>query len=157
MAKRIIKRKSSPGRTIDKPSRKTRSELAGSFHLKARRESMTGEEGQAASSPRYIKEGGRVVNFGGQVVVLGQFGREEKRELLQLVENMGAAKFKKDKTDRIIRVKSSRAGFEVYTSKPNLAVAIGKKLHQARKGGELNITWSHYDQPVRVVWLADLE
>jgi len=158
MAKRIIKRKSTPGKTLHKLDTKTRSEISGTFHLKGRRMSMTGEEAEVnEKKQRYIKEGGRVVNFGGEVAVLGNFGRNEKQELLQLVENLGQAKAKKDPQDRIIRVKSTRNGFLVYTAKSNLAVAIGKKLHRARKGGELTITWSHYDHPVRVVWLADTE
>lgn len=153
--KRIIKKRSSSGKSLPKTDRKTRSEIGGTFHFKARRDSMSGEEPIGhESGVRYRLESGRVVNFGGEVTARGEFGRDEKQELLALVENLGAAQAAKDSCDRIVRVKSTREGFVVQTSKPHLAVAIGKKLHRARKGGELTVTWSDRDLPVRVVWTA---
>lgn len=156
--KRMLKRKSSSGKTVEKTDRKTRSEIGGTFHFKARRDSMFGEELDLHDSgPRYIREGGKVVNFGGQVTAVGNFGKEEKTELLSLVENAGEKQRRRDRCDRILRVKSTRKGFVVHTAKPHLAVTIGKKLHSARKGGELSIVRSHGDHPVRVLWIADIE
>lgn len=137
---------------------KDKSEIAGTFHFKARRDDMYGEELELHErGPRYIREGGKVVNFGGQITAVGRFDKEEKAELLNLVENAGEAQRKRDRCDRILRVKSTGGGFVVHTSKPHLAVNIGKKLHAARKGGELNIVWSSGDLPVRVLWIADSE
>lgn len=137
---------------------KAKKEKTGTFHHQARREVITGEEAPENVPPdRWIREKGKVVNFGGELTVIGKFGRQEKKELLQLVENIGDQRSAKNEEDRILSIKRKKDGFLVYTAKPNMAVAIGKKLHRARKGGELTITWSHFDLPVRAVWIADVE
>ncbi len=154
----VINEKVTPRKNLRKTDRKTRSEISGTFHFKARRDGMYETELELhESGPEYIKESGKVVNFGGQLTAVGGFGRDEKKELLNLVENRGAAQRKRDRSDVILRVKTTGKGFVVYTAKPHLAVALGKKLHSARKGGELSIVRSHGDRPVRVLWIADSE
>ncbi|MEA3249671.1 MAG: hypothetical protein U9Q03_04950 [Patescibacteria group bacterium] len=156
--KRVIRRKITPSKNVRKIDEKTRSEISGSFHFKARRDNMYADELELHEhGPKYMREGGQVVNFGGQVTAVGKFSRSEKQELLNLVENIGDLQRQRDACDRILRIKSTRSGFVVSTAKSHLAVAIGKKLHRARKGGELSITWSHHDLPVRVLWIADIE
>jgi hypothetical protein len=151
---RILKRKLSPKKSLTKTDQKTRSQISGTFHFQARREEIIEEAPTLSDGTKYIKEGGEVINFGGEVMVMGDFTLEEKQELLRLVENIGAVSARRDPNNRIIRIKSERSGFTVYTSKSNLAVAIGKKIHRARKHGELVITWSRHDLPVRVSWQA---
>ncbi len=156
--KRIIRKKTTKKKNGQMRSDKGRSQDVGTFHHRARREVMVGEDAPTHDKPnRYIKEAGKVVNFGGEIKASGCFGRTEKKELIRMVEKIGSAKEEKNSENRIISIKSTKDGFLVYTSKPQLAVAIGKKLHRARKGGELTITWSHFDLPVRVVWCADAE
>ena len=153
--KRIINRKITATNSLAKLDRKTRREIAGTFQEQARRESMDGSEAnRPESKTRFVRDGGRVVNFGGEVTVVGRFAREEKAELLNEVDNLSKAKSKKDPSDSVLQIKTNRDGFIVYTSKTNLAVAIGKHLHRSRKGGELTIVWTHYDSPVRVIWRA---
>jgi len=99
----------------------------------------------------------RAVGFGGEVTVSGRFTRTEKAELIALTENLGADRRGRDSGDRILRSKSTRDGFVLQTSKGNLAVAIGRQLHRARKGGSLTIVWSRRDLPVRVIWSPTTE
>lgn len=156
--KRVIRRKISTRKNVRKTDEKNRSEISGSFHFKARRDNMYADEIDLhEQGVGYIRESGKVVNFGGRVTAVGKFGRNEKAELLNLAENVGKAQRKRDRCDRILRVRSTKNGFIIYTAKPHLAVSLGKKLHAARKGGELSITWSHSDLPVRVLWIADIE
>ncbi|MFH2063473.1 MAG: hypothetical protein ABIJ46_04990 [bacterium] len=148
---RVIQRKSKSTRASRGTDRKTKSELDGSFGRQARHEGGPKRD-RPSGRVGYLTEGGRVVNFGGEVVVAGQFGRNEKAELIALAENVGAAKSEKDPDDRILRLKSTRDGFSLQTANGNLAVAVGKHLHRARKGGSLTIVWSRHDLPVRVFW-----
>ena len=78
----------------------------------------------------------------------------ERQEVVGLVRNAGKRAMKRDPEDRVISVVVSGAKIRVLTSENQLAVAIGKQLHQARKGGKLTIIWSAQDKPVRVHWTA---
>jgi len=154
----MLKRGSSTNKNVRMSDSKDRAEISGTFQMHARRENMYAKELDLHErGPKYMREGGAIIDFGGQVTAVGRFDKEEKAELLNLVKNAGEVQAKKDRCDRILRVKSTPNGFVVYTTKPHLAVALGKKLHGARKGGELSIIWSRYDQPVRVLWIADID
>lgn len=153
-----MQKKSAPSKNRQSRDIKSKKQTSGTFHFQARRDDMFARELDLhEKGHNYIKEGGKVVDFGGQVTAVGKFSRNEKNELLNLVENMGAAQRKRDACDRILKVKTTSGGFVVYTAKPHLAVNIAKKLHAARKGGELNIVWSAGDQPVRALWISDIE
>jgi len=150
-------RKSSSGRSSRRTTIKNESEIfVDSGHV-ARRGPKN--EADSPSPPRtdYRIENVRAVNFGGEVTVVGRFSRNEKAELIALAGNLGANRHAKDPEDRILRLKSSRDGFVLQTSKGNLAVAIGKHLHRARKGGSLTIIWSRHDLPVWVIWSPAVE
>lgn len=88
--------------------------------------------------------------FAGEVTLKGDFTDEERAELLRLVRNVGKRAVRRDPQDRIVRIDSTRASVKIFTSENQLAVAIGKQLHRARKGTTLTIIWSHDDKPVRV-------
>ena len=152
--KRVIKKKRTATRSVAKTSRKERSERSGSFHMKARREDITGEgKPSHGAAKKHVRDGSRVVDFGGKLTVLGgTLTPDDRRELLSMIENEGARAAARDRQNRILTVSRSGKDIVVTTEKNNLAVSIGKKLHRARKGGELTVTWSHHDLPVRVVW-----
>ncbi len=101
---------------------------------------------------RAMAKNGAVLNFGGELVIEGKFGAEEKQEILALVRNVGARAAKRDPEERIIKISERGGTIRVSTTENQLAVSIGKQLDRARKGGTLAITWSHEDKPVRVRW-----
>lgn len=90
--------------------------------------------------------------YAGEVTLDGEFAPHEKEEILGLIRNVGKRAMKRDPEDRIVRIAEAGGAIKVFTTKNQLAVAIGKQVHDARKGGELHITWSRTDMPVRVRW-----
>ncbi len=89
-------------------------------------------------------------NFEGEVV-LKNVGAEEKAEMLNLIKNIGERATKRDPEDRIIKIDEKKNEIRVLTSENQLAIAIGKQVARAFKGGELEIKFSEGDQVVRVV------
>lgn len=90
--------------------------------------------------------------YAGEVVLDGEFAPAEKAEILALVRNAGKRASSRDPMDRIVRIAEAGGAVRVYTTENQLAVAIGKQVHHARKGGTLTITWSKGDKLVRVHW-----
>jgi len=101
-----------------------------------------------------LSRGGKMQGRDGESKLLidGAFSAAEQKEILAVVEAAGHRATKRDPkaTIDLIEVKSS--GITVYVSNNHLALALGKQLHSARKGGELTITWSHDDKPVFIHW-----
>lgn len=151
--RRILKKKTSARRTLRKTPRKQRSQISGSFHMKARREVILGGSPGQTPPKRYVKSAGGVVDFGGEVVIEdAALGRDERDEVMAVIENETARAEARDPQNSLLSVRRVKGRTVVRTAKNNLAVAIGKRLHRARKGGELTVTWSHHDMPVRVRW-----
>ncbi len=92
------------------------------------------------------------VSYAGEITLDGEFAPKEKEEILALVRNIGKRAMKRDPEDRVVRIAEAGGAIKIFTSDNQLAVAIGKQIHDARKGGELRITWSRTDLPVRVHW-----
>jgi hypothetical protein len=90
--------------------------------------------------------------FVGEVVLEGLKDSIERDEIVALIRNVGKRAMKRDPEERIISVEVVGSRVRVTTTENQLAVSIGKQVHEARKGGELHITWSASDKPVRVVW-----
>lgn len=90
--------------------------------------------------------------FVGEVVFEGLKDAQEREEVLGLVRNIGKRAQRRDPEDRVISIETVGSRVRVTTSENQLAVSIGKQVHEARKGGELQVTWSAGDKPVRVVW-----
>lgn len=95
---------------------------------------------------------GKAAPYAGEVTLDGEFSPQEKDEILGLVRNAGKRAMARNPEDRIVRIAESGGAIKVYTSLNQLAVAVGTQVHHARKGGELTITWSRTDKPVRVLW-----
>jgi hypothetical protein len=81
-----------------------------------------------------------------------KFTPDARKEVFAILDAALARAKKKDLRASIHRVEEKGARINVYTSDNHLALALGKQLHSARKGGELTITWSHDDKPVYVHW-----
>lgn len=94
----------------------------------------------------------RAIPHSGEVVIDGTFTPAEHYDLLNLVRNVGHRAMDRDPEDRIIRIDEQDGRIHIYTSENQLAVSIGKQVDRSHKGGELEITWSKTDKPVRVVW-----
>jgi hypothetical protein len=90
-------------------------------------------------------------NFEGEVI-LKNIGTEEKTEILNLINNIGGRATKRDPEDRILMIEEKKNEIRVLTSENQLAVAIGKQVARAFKGGELEIKFSEGDKVARAVW-----
>lgn len=95
---------------------------------------------------------GNAPAYAGEVTLDGEFSPQEKAEILGIVRNAGKRAMLRNPEDRIVRIAEAGGAIKVFTSHNQLAAAIGRMVHDARKGGELTITWSRADMPVRVVW-----
>lgn len=110
--------------------------------------SETGKRGQPLQrSARSMPHGGESA-----LVIAGPLTAAERKEILALVEAEGHRETRRDAKKTIDLIEERIDGITVYVSDSHLALALGKKLHRSRKGGELTITWSHEDKPVRVHW-----
>lgn len=149
--KRILKKKVGKARP-DRRGLKDISERDGSFHLKGRREEMLDED--------IIRKGGRgrpVQDvkrrlYGGAVTIQGKFSTGEKEDIVGIINKAAAGRGGAHPRGMSVEFKGQR--IVVYTTEGQLAVAIGKRIHRARKGGKLTITWSDDDKPVIVHWSA---
>ncbi len=137
---RIIVSKTPDRGAAGRPS-KLRKEIAGSFRDQARHEGGAAKYGKRPSAP---------AGWNGEVVLVG-LTAAEKQDVLGMVRHTGATG-PRDPDDRVVRVEDGRKGLRILTSESHLAVSIGKRVHRARKGGTLTITWAPDDAPVRVVW-----
>lgn len=86
-------------------------------------------------------------------VILDNLIPKDKDEILNLVRNIGKRALKRDPQDKIIRIKDEGKRVIITTTENQLAVSIGKQVARAFKGGNLEIKWSHEDEPARVRWV----
>lgn len=93
------------------------------------------------------------LGFEGEVTLDGLTHFEEKGEILRTVRNVGNAAVKRDPMDRIIAIDDRGERVVITTTENQLAVAIGKAVDAAHKGGKLTIVFSREgDLPARVYW-----
>lgn len=123
-------------------SSKLRKEIAGSFRDQARHEGGVGA--------RYGKRPKAPAGWNGEVILVG-LTADEKKDVLGMIRHTGATG-PRDPDDRVLRIEDGKKGLRILTSESHLAVSIGKRVHRARKGGTLSITWAPDDVPVRVLW-----
>ena len=136
-------KKTKGSRSVTMPS-KLRKQIEGTFGEQARR------DGVAAGAGSERKEHSYGPGWAGEVVLQG-LSAAEKQEVLNMVRHSGA-KGPRDPNDRVVKIEDSAKGLRILTAENRLAIAIGKRVHRARKGGTLTITWSPGDLPVRVLW-----
>ncbi|MBI4281186.1 hypothetical protein HY628_03235 [Candidatus Uhrbacteria bacterium] len=90
--------------------------------------------------------------YEGEALLSGWGSIEEKREILRLARNVGKRATLRDPEDQIIRLEDKGKQIRILTTENQLAISIGKQVDRARKGGKLEIKFSHQDAPVRVIW-----
>lgn len=95
----------------------------------------------------------RAIPHSGEVILVGPFVPQERREILHLIRNVGHRAMERDPEDRVVHIADEGDGIRVFTSENQLAVSIGKQVDHARKGGKLEIVWSKTDKPVLVKWM----
>lgn len=115
---------------------------------RVRNASETGKRGQP------LQRSSKVMPHGGSssLVINGALSLADRKEIFSLIEAEGLAASRRDPSKRIEHMVVKSGSTTIFVSDPHLALALGKKVHRARKGGELTITWSHDDMPVRVSW-----
>lgn len=80
-----------------------------------------------------------------------------KKDILGAIHNAGMRAQKQNAEDRIIEIREEKKGLIVTTTENQLVVRIGKKLHQAFKGGDLAVQYSEGDAPIRVFWTPPMK
>ncbi len=96
-------------------------------------------------------DGEKVTGYGGEVM-LEVHDPQDKIEIAGLVRNVGKRAMARNPEHRIIRMKEYDGRIMIYTTENQLAVAIGKEVDSARKGGRLSIDWADGDKYVHVRW-----
>jgi hypothetical protein len=95
------------------------------------------------------QEGG----FEGEATFDNLVNLEDKAEIMSAIRNVGNKAMQRDPMDRIITIDDRGSRVVVTTTENQLAVALGKAVDAAHKGGKLTIEFSHQgDLPARVYW-----
>jgi len=90
--------------------------------------------------------------FKGEVVIEAKLSPKQKEEILNIVRNSGKTG-PRDTNDRVLQVQDAGGKMRITTTGQELAVSIGKKVHQSHKDGKLTLVWGSAEQPVRVTWV----
>jgi hypothetical protein len=90
--------------------------------------------------------------FEGELTLDGLIDKAEKARVLAAVRAAAKRAQKRDPEDRIVGIDDRGERVVVTTTENQLAVALGKAVDAAFKGGRLRIVWSSDDLPARVHW-----
>lgn len=88
---------------------------------------------------------------GGIVTLKGEFLREHKDEILNLIRNEEERAMGFNPLERIIEIKSMDAGMKLTTTNEKLAQRIGRCLSRAYQG-KVGYKWSQDTKLLRVEW-----
>jgi NMD protein affecting ribosome stability and mRNA decay len=88
---------------------------------------------------------------GGVVTLKGDFLRNHKDDILNLVRNEGDRSLRDNPLERIMSINENRERIEIQTTNEKLAQKIGKAVYKAYSG-ELEYKWSEQNKFVRVDW-----
>ena len=86
----------------------------------------------------------------GFVTLKGDYLKEHKQDILNLIKNEEERAMGYNPLERIIDIKDRGNMIEITTTHEKLAQRIGKKVHKACQG-DLEIKWTE-DRVTRVVW-----
>lgn len=86
----------------------------------------------------------------GFVTLKGDYLKEHRQEILNLVKNEEERAMGLNPLERISEIKDNGSQVNITTTHEKLAHRIGKKIHKACQG-ELEIKWTE-DKVTRVVW-----
>jgi hypothetical protein len=95
-------------------------------------------------------------SYSGEVILTGLKELSRRLEVVGLIKNIGTRATKRNPEAQIIKIEDGGNSVRVTTTDNQLAVALGKQVDAAVKGGKLQVTWSREDAPVRVRWTAPL-
>jgi hypothetical protein len=88
--------------------------------------------------------------YGGELVISGDMDDRKRSEIMGTIKHIVEGSI--GRTAKKAEVRTEKDRIVVLTAESQPAVALGKKLHHAHKGGRLKIVWSDNDAPVRVHW-----
>jgi NMD protein affecting ribosome stability and mRNA decay len=88
---------------------------------------------------------------GGIVTLKGDFLREHKDEILNLIKNEEERARGFNPLERIMEINDADKGMELTTTNEKLAQKIGKSLHRAYQG-RVGYKWSQDTKLIRVIW-----
>lgn len=89
----------------------------------------------------------------GELIVKG-CAAADRPLVLQTIAGYAARERARNPEARVLSVDVRGVDIRVLTTQNHLAVRIGKKLDESRKGGKLEIIYGSDDLPARVVWQA---
>ena len=92
----------------------------------------------------------------GVVTLKGDYLRNHREEIVNLVRNEEERALGFNPLERIISIRERNGNLEVETTTEKLAQRIGKRLHQAHHG-TVAYKWSRDNRLIRVDWERDLE
>jgi len=87
----------------------------------------------------------------GELVIVAKLTPAQKEEIMNIVRS---GKKTPGDDSRIISVAEKGGKIVIHTSSDDLAVSIGKKIHNSHKGGSLTVVWGKAELPARVTWTA---
>jgi NMD protein affecting ribosome stability and mRNA decay len=86
----------------------------------------------------------------GFVTLKGNYLKEHKKDILNLIKNEEERAMNNNPLERIIKITDVKDTVEITTTHERLAQRIGKKIHKACKG-ELQVKWTK-NKLTRVTW-----
>ncbi|MEK7073454.1 MAG: hypothetical protein AAB974_03400 [Patescibacteria group bacterium] len=89
----------------------------------------------------------------GELIVKG-LSAADRPLVLQTIAGYAARERARNPEARVLSVDVRGPNIRVLTTQNHLAVRLGKKLDESRKGGKLEISYSKDDLPARAVWQA---
>ena len=87
----------------------------------------------------------------GVVTLNGDFVRNHREEIINLIRNEEKRASGLNPLERIIEIQAKASGMEVTTTHEKLAQRIGKRLHSAFRG-DVTYQWMPQDKMARVQW-----
>ncbi len=90
----------------------------------------------------------------GIVTLKGDFIKEHREEILNLIHNEEERAMGLNPLERIIAITPQGEGYEVTTTHEKLAQRIGKRLHRSFSGN-VAYRWTPQDKMARVCWNRD--
>ena len=99
-------------------------------------------------------KGSSTSGYAGEVILSGLSNLGRRLEIINLIKNVGKRAVRRNPEDQIIKIEDKTDTVRVTTTENQLAIAIGKEVDAAEKGGKLTIAWSAENKPARVRWVA---
>ncbi|TAK05560.1 hypothetical protein EPO33_00195 [Patescibacteria group bacterium] len=109
---------------------------------------------RGATCPACASERTRGVTAAEGVLVIKGLAADDRPLVLQTIAAYAARERQRNSETRVLSVDMRGAEIRVLTTQNHLAVRIGKKLNESRKGGKLEISYGSDDLPARAVWRA---